>query len=115
MAKTHAITKRIKKIVDRFEFGNISAAATRLKVSQRGMAKIYHGETESPGYEILAKIAEKYPVDPCWLLTGAHSDVWANSEERVEREASARAVRYIHDMLIEVSNREEDASSVEQA
>jgi len=65
---------RIRQIIDREEGGNVSSAARKLKLSQRGLQKIYVGETDHPGANILEALVNKYRLDAQWLLTGHHAD-----------------------------------------
>lgn len=81
------VSQRIREILDRYDDGNVTAAARRLGVSPRGLAKVYNGQTVAPRVDLLLVIAREYPVDPTWLLTGHGSPEWAHSDERVKQEA----------------------------
>jgi hypothetical protein len=79
------ICARIRFIIDKYEFGNVSAASRRTKVSQRGLQKVYTGVTVDPHASIVAAIVRAYPAeDPAWILTG-------NSSPNAERIRSAAA------------------------
>jgi len=99
MAGPSPIARRIRQLIDQHEDGNVTAAAKRLGCSQRGLAKIYAGQTQHPRADLLAAIVEAYEVDPGWLLTGKESRLWA--EDRIRAEAAREARRLVARMAEE--------------
>ena len=81
----------------------MTAAAKRLGCSQRGLAKIYAGQTQHPRADLLAAIVESYEVDPGWLLTGKTSESWA--KDRIRAEAGREARRLVARMAEEYGPR----------
>ena len=96
-SKDPSISNRIREVLDREESGNVAAAARKLGYSQRGLAKIYHGETQNPRADLLEAVVRVYEVDPEWLLTGKHPN-GAISEAAVRREA-VKLLRQLLDRL----------------
>lgn len=96
------INRRIRAVVDRYETGNVSAFARKTKMSQRGAAKLYHGDTTSPGFDILEAILANYPVDPSWLMTGRTAAEWAERDAAITqraRDIALAAVREFAELL----------------
>ena len=70
LAEKTPIATRIAYLIDHHEGGNVAAAARRLGMSQRGLAKVYRGETKHPRAPLLQALVKEYGADPAWLLTG---------------------------------------------
>ena len=84
MAHHTSIAARITQLIDRKEGGNVAAAARRLGVSQRGLSKVYSGETRHPRADLLQALVREYGADPAWLLTGVPAGEWPPSVESDE-------------------------------
>lgn len=68
---TGDICSRIRYLIDKHHAGNVSEAARKVKVSQRGLQKVYHGTVSDMNASTVAAFAIAYPMeDPMWLLTG---------------------------------------------
>jgi hypothetical protein len=69
-------TARVRLLIDTFDEGNVTAAARRIGCSQRGLAKVYNGETTQPGLLFLQLLIRAYVnrgrlrVDADWIITG---------------------------------------------
>jgi transcriptional regulator with XRE-family HTH domain len=79
LAEQTPVAARIAHLIDQREGGNVAAAARRLGVSQRGLAKVYAGETKHPRADLLEALVKEYEADPAWLLTGITSREWSES------------------------------------
>lgn len=100
------LATRIRQIIDKYDHGNVSQAARRLApfvaggVSQRGLTKVYNGETTDPHASLVQAILLAYPgEDPRWVLTGEEEPV----EERIERRARVHAHALLSAMLEELT------------
>jgi hypothetical protein len=96
------LAARIRQIIDKYDHGNVSQAARRLApfvaggVSQRGLTKVYNGETTDPHASLVQAVLLAYPgEDPRWVLTGEEEPV----EERIERRARVHAHAMLSAML----------------
>ena len=85
--KPSEIGQRMRTVIERYEAGNVSAAARKLGQSPRGLSKVLSGETTYPRADLLQALVRAYPVDPAWLLTGTPSSEWTVAEEKVTAEA----------------------------
>jgi transcriptional regulator with XRE-family HTH domain len=81
LAEQTPIAARIAHLIDQREGGNVAAAARRLGVSQRGLAKVYAGETRHPRADLLQALVREYGADPAWLLTGIPAEEWPESSQ----------------------------------
>lgn len=101
-SKGNDIVARIRTIIDRYEEGNVSAAARRLGVSQRGLAKCYKGGkggTRDPRVSLVAAIVRTYPrVDVRWLITGRAE----TSSGAVDAQASMRAAELLEQHAVKL-------------
>ena len=84
MAEKTPIAIRIAQLIDQEESGNVAAAARRLGVSQRGLAKVYGGQTRHPRADLLQALVREYGTDPAWLLTGVAVGEWPESGQSGE-------------------------------
>ncbi len=76
---------RVRFLIDTYDEGNVSAAARRLKVSQRGLQKVYSGEVLDPRLTFIQSVLRTYhQEDPLWILLGEESRAAAFVDERVE-------------------------------
>lgn len=62
---------RVKLLIDRYDDSNVTAAARRLRVSQRGLQKVYVGETTEPRLTLVQALVRVYRgADARWILLG---------------------------------------------
>lgn len=86
--RDHDFARRVRIIIDKYDEGNVTAAARRIGVSQRGLAKIYAGETTSPRLDLVQAVIVAYPAeDPLWIVLGKPLD----DEARIAAMAHQRA------------------------
>ena len=72
-------TDRARYLINMYDEGNVSRAAERMGASQRGLQKIYSGETPDPRLSSVQKFLTRYAlsgpkVDPLWILAGISSE-----------------------------------------
>lgn len=68
---TAGFCQRVRFLVDKYDEGNVTAASRRLKVSQRGLQKVYSGVTSEPRLRMITAVLNAYPSeDAAWILTG---------------------------------------------
>lgn len=93
---------RVKLLIDRYDDGNVTAAARRLRVSQRGLQKVYVGETTEPRLTLVQALVRVYRgADARWILLGDESAGGISDrsyEKAVESQAQVLLSRMIREM-----------------
>lgn len=65
---------RVAFLIDKHYKGNVSQAARDLRVSQRGLAKVYAGETTEPRLTLIQQLLKRFRAyDPLWIILGEES------------------------------------------
>ena len=100
---------RLRHLVDTYDGRNVTAAARRLGIPQRTLAKVYAGSTAEPRLKLIQALVAQYPmVDARWIVLGET----ASSVRRFDAAARARAIALLREMLSELAERPEVASSL---
>ncbi len=97
---TPTISTRIRDLIDKHHDGNVSEAASMLGISQRGLQKIYHGETTDPHVSIIVAIARIYGRSPYFV--DVHQLILGTPAPEVAQVAHAQATDIVRQMLAQV-------------
>lgn len=67
---------RVRALIDEYYDGNVARAAREMRVSQRGLAKLYRGDVRNPRLNSVLAMIRTFPhEDPMWIVSGKPSVV----------------------------------------